>query len=283
MRLSYYPGCTLHGTSAEYNDSILTVCQHLGIELEEVRDWNCCGASAAHVMNDRLAVALPARNLQIAEQMGMEMLVPCAACYNRLKSAHCAILNGSETQGSTYKGNLVILHVNDLFQKPPLLQLLRERIVHPLESLQTIPYYGCLTVRPPKIMAPEDCEDPQGIDRILSALGAHVVPWSFKTDCCGGNLALTRTEIVRKLTGDLFEMALEANGECIVTDCPMCQTNLDTRQAEVEQERGKKYNLPIFYITELMGLSLGEKKTSKWWKKHLVDPRPLLQRKGLIQ
>jgi heterodisulfide reductase subunit B len=283
VKLSYYPGCALHGTSEEYHDSIVAVCRRLGVELEEVPDWNCCGASAAHVMNDRLAVALPARNLQIAEQMGMEMLVPCAACYNRLKSAHAAIVNSADGQGASYKGNLVILHVNDLFQKPYPLQQLKERIVLSLKGLQAIPYYGCLTVRPPKIMAPENCEDPQGIDRILSILGARAVLWSFKTDCCGGNLALTRTEIVRKLSGDLFEMALEAGGECMVTDCPMCQANLDTRQAEVEQERGKKYDLPVFYITELMGLALGEKRTAHWWKKHLVDPRPLLRRKGLIQ
>jgi heterodisulfide reductase subunit B len=283
VRLSYYPGCALHGSSNEYHDSILTVCRHLGVELKEVPDWNCCGASAAHVMNDRLAVALPARNLQIAEQMGLEMLVPCAACYNRLKSAHAAILKESETQDTSYKGNLMILHANDLFQKPDLLQLLKKHIVLPLQGLKAIPYYGCLTVRPPKIMAPENCEDPQGIDRILSILGAQVMPWSFKTDCCGGNLALTRTEIVRKLCADLFEMALEAGGECIVTDCPMCQTNLDTREAEVEQEKGKKYNLPVLYITELMGLALKEKRTTYWWKKHLVDPRPLLLRKGLIQ
>ncbi|MBW2145575.1 MAG: CoB--CoM heterodisulfide reductase iron-sulfur subunit B family protein [Deltaproteobacteria bacterium] len=283
MRLSYYPGCALHGTSEEYNESILAVCRHLGVELEEVRDWNCCGASAAHVMNDGLAVSLPARNLQIAEEMGMEMLVPCAACFNRLKTAHAAILNSAGGQWASYKGELTILHVNELFNKQPLPQLLQESVVRPLEGLQAIPYYGCLTVRPPKIMAPENCEDPKGLDLILSTLGAQVVPWSFKTDCCGGNLALTRSEIVRKLTGDLFEMALEAGGECIVTDCPMCQTNMDTRQAEIEQERGKKYSLPVFYITELMGLALGEKKTCNWLKKHLVDPRPVLRRKGLIQ
>jgi heterodisulfide reductase subunit B len=120
------------------------------------------------------------------------------------------------------------------------------------------------------------------MDDLMRALGMEVRPWSYKTDCCGASLAVTRSDLVRKLSGDLFEAAEEAGAECLVTDCPMCQSNLDTRQAEIEAERGKRFALPVFYLTELMALALGDARTGRWWKKHFVDPRPLLTRKGLL-
>jgi heterodisulfide reductase subunit B len=118
------------------------------------------------------------------------------------------------------------------------------------------------------------------MDRLLEAIGMEVRPWSYKTDCCGGSLAVTRTDVIRKLCGDLFEAAQEAGAECLVTDCPLCQSNLDTRQAEIEARRGKQYGLPIFYVTELMALAFGDGRAAGWWKKHFVDPRPLLSSKG---
>jgi heterodisulfide reductase subunit B len=120
------------------------------------------------------------------------------------------------------------------------------------------------------------------MDNLMQAIGMEVRRWSYKTDCCGASLTLTRTDAVRKLSGDLFEAAEDAGAECLVTDCPMCQSNLDTRQAEIEAERGKKYNMPVFYVTELMALAFGDAGTGRWWKKHFVDPKPLLQSKGLL-
>ena len=163
-----------------------------------------------------------------------------------------------------------------------MISAVRGRVTRPLRGLAGVAYYGCLSQRPPKITDAESPENPMSMDDLMDVIGMEVRPWSYKTDCCGVSLTLTRTDVVRKLSGDLFEAAQEAGAECLVTDCPMCQSNLDTQQTEIEAERGKRYGLPVFYLTELMALSFGDPRAARWWKKHFVDPRPLLASKGLL-
>jgi heterodisulfide reductase subunit B2 len=281
MELSYYPGCSLEGTAAEYDESIRTICQALGIKLTELPDWSCCGASSAHVTNDRLAIDLAARNLVIAAREGKDILVPCAACFARLKIAQKEILEHPEEHpGIEIDPSNKILHLNHLLVEPKVLAKIKSKVKKPLTGLKVVPYYGCLTMRPPRLLDAEDYENPTLMDKVLEAIGAESMKWSYKTDCCGGSLTLTRIDIVHKLTGDLYEAAEEAGGTCIVTDCPMCQSNLDTRQAEVNQVAGKSYDFPVFYISELLAVALGAGEPEKWWKKHFVDPRPVLSASG---
>jgi heterodisulfide reductase subunit B len=283
VEVSYYPGCSLHGMAAQYDESIRAACDALDVVLEELPDWNCCGASSAHFLDGELAVQLSARNMLIAERQGRELLVPCAACFQRLKHADKAL---KEDRGhwttQSYEGQTPIFHVNDFFDRPEFLKAVKQKVKKPLVGLAGVAYYGCLSQRPPKITDAETPENPTAMDDLLRVLGMDVRPWSYKTDCCGASLAVTRTDLVRKLSGDLFEAAQEAGAECMVTDCPMCQSNLDTRQAEIEAERGKQFGLPVFYLTELMALAFGDARAARWWKKHFVDPRPLLERKGLL-
>ena len=282
MELSYYPGCSLEGTAAEYDESIRAICGAMDITLHELPDWNCCGASSAHVTSDRLAVDLAARNLVIADREGRDVLVPCAACFSRLKIAQKEILEHPEQhEGITVLPDTKIIHLNHLLAEPDVLALIRKKVVKPLSALKAIPYYGCLTMRPPKMLDADNYEHPTLMDQVMEAIGADVKKWSYKTDCCGGSLTLTRIDIVHKLVGDLFEAAVEAGGTCIVTDCPMCQSNLDTRQAEVNQVFGKNFDLPVFYISELLAIALGAGDADGWWKKHFVDPRPVLTAAGL--
>ena len=283
MELSYYPGCSLHGTSEEYDQSIRAICRTLDVDLVELEDWTCCGASSAHAINHNLATLLAARNLDLADQLDRDLLVPCAACYSRLKFAQKAIIKDPITWTESGKIPAVrVVHIHDLLAEPEMIDALSAKVVRPLEDLAVVPYYGCLTVRPPKIVDAVDPENPTALDRLLEALGARVVPWSYKTDCCGGSFSLSRPDVVMKLSGDLMEAALEAGGECLVTDCPMCQANLDTRQAQIETEREKSLGLPVFFITELIALALNVGPVSSWLKKHLVDPRTLLSGKGLL-
>jgi len=283
VEVSYYPGCSLHGMAGEYDQSIQAVCQTLDVALEELDDWNCCGASSAHFVDDELAVRLPARNLAIAERAGRELLVPCAACFQRLKHADKELKKDSARWiDEPYEGKTAIYHVNDFFDRPEWLEKIKRHVERRLEGLAGVAYYGCLSQRPPKVTDAKEPENPQSMDRLMRLIGMEVRPWSYKTDCCGASLPLTRPDVVRKLGGDLFEAALEAGAECLVTDCPMCQSNLDTQQAEIEAERGKRFNLPVFYLTELMALSFGDQRAARWWKKHFVDPRPLLGSKGLL-
>lgn len=283
MEVSYYPGCSLHGMAAEYDESIRAVCQSLDVSLVELADWNCCGASSAHFMDDELAVRLSARNMAIAERAGRELLVPCAACFQRLKHAdHQLKEHAGRWIGEPYEGRAVIYHVNDFFDRPELVERIRQKVQRPLSGLAGVPYYGCLSQRPPKVTDAQRPENPVAMDQLLRVLGMDVRPWSYKTDCCGASLTLTRTDVVHKLSARLFEAAVEAGAECLVTDCPLCQSNLDTRQRDIEAERGKRFDLPVFYLTELMALAFGDGRTGRWWKRHFVDPTPLLQSKGLL-
>ena len=283
MQVSYYPGCSLHGTAVEYDQSLRAVCEALDIELEELTDWNCCGASSAHVVDDELAVHLAARNMTIAERQGSELLVPCSACFQRLKHADKELKKDAERWiDQPYEGKTTINHVNDFFDRPQLIQAIKQKVTRPLHSLTGVPYYGCLSQRPPKVTDSLSPENPKSMDRLLQAIGMEVRPWSYKTDCCGGSLTLTRPDLVRHLVRTLFAAAQEAGAECMVTDCPLCQSNLDTRAGEIEAEQGKDYGLPVFYVTELMGLAMGQEGTKSWWHGHFVDPSVLLSSKGLL-
>ena len=284
MNVSYYPGCSLTGTAKEYGESIEAVSKTLGIELKELPDWTCCGSSSAHVTDDMLAVALAARNLEIADKAGMDLMVPCAACYQRLKVAEKELLTGKAIEGisSKYEGNLRILHSADFFWEDIGEKALSEKVKKPLAGLNPVCYYGCLTTRPPKITDAKNPEDPQAMDDLMKSLGANVRNWSYKTDCCGGNLILTHPDIAKELIKKLLDMAEEAGADCIVAGCPMCHSNLDSRQSEISQGAEKEYNTPIFYFTELMGLAFGDPSVKKWLNRHMTDPKPLLKQKGLI-
>ena len=282
VEVSYYPGCSLHGTAREFDDSIRGVSKLLDIQLHELDDWTCCGASSAHCTDEELAIGLAARNLAIAEKSNRPLLVPCVACYSRLKAVEREVREHNKKVHFPYRGNISIQYGLDLFCDEAILEEMKKKRLKSLSGLKVACYYGCLTVRPPKVTGVREYENPQHMDRLMKCLGADPVPWSYKTDCCGASLVLTRTDIVRKLTERLLSMAMEADVDCLVTGCPMCQANLDTRQEELEKETGKKYHLPIFYFTELMGLALGHPDAKKWLTRHLTDPIRMLNGKGLL-
>jgi len=284
INVSYYPGCSLDGTAKEYGESIEAVCKSLDIKLEELADWNCCGSSSAHVVSDLLAAALPARNLEIADKAGLDLVVPCASCYQRLKMAEKELLAGKDIEGISrkYEGNFNIKHLVDFIWEDVGEKAISAKVKKPLNDLKPVCYYGCLTVRPPKVTDAKNPENPQAMDNIMKSLGADVRDWSYKTDCCGGNLILTRPDIARKLIQKLLDMAEEAGADCVVTGCPMCFSNLDSRQDAVSKASDKEYKLPVFYFSELMGLAYAEPDIKKWLGRHIIDPKPLLKQKGLI-
>ena len=284
MKVSYYPGCSLDGTAREYGESVESVFKTLRIELQELPDWNCCGSSSAHVMNDKLSIALSARNLEIADKVGMDLVIPCAACYQRLKVAEKEMLAGKEIEGIShkYEGKLHIQDIADFLWESVGEKALKEKVTNPLIGLNPVCYYGCLTSRPPRITDARRPEDPQSMDYLMKSLGANVKNWSYKTDCCGGSLLLTRPDITNRLVQKLLDMSIEAGANCIVAGCPMCLSNLDNTQKQISQETGKEYSIPIYYLTELMGVAYGDPSTEKWLRRHVTDPRPLLKQLGLI-
>ena len=284
MKVSYYPGCSLAGTAREYGESFTSVAGFLGIELEELPDWTCCGSSSAHVTDDTLAISLAARNLTIADSIGQDLVVPCSACFQRLKKAEkeLKVRKSVESLNHKYSGKIKIHHAADLIWEKLGEKAISSKLKVSLKSLNPVCYYGCLTTRPPKVTDVKCPEDPQEIDEILKVLGADVRNWSYKTDCCGGNLMLTHPELAKKLVKKLYDMALEAGADCIVVGCPLCHSNLDTRQKEILSDNGAKYDIPIYYFTELMALAFGDLRVENCINRHLTDAKSLLKEKGLL-
>lgn len=282
MEVSYYPGCSLEGTAREYGESAEAIARSLGVKFHELDDWNCCGASSAHATDDGLATALSVRNLEIADRARRDLVIPCAMCFQRLKKAEKELLAGEAPRpNEQYRGDFRIKHMVDFIREDIDARLIKERVKHPLTGLNPVCYYGCLITRPPQVTDAGNHEDPQAMDLLMKDLGANMRNWSYKTDCCGGNLILTRPDIAKKLVKKLLDKALAAGADCIVAACPMCLANLDLKQAEISRETGEEYRLPVFYFTELMGLAFGEPSVEKWLRGHTVDPRPLLKEKGL--
>jgi heterodisulfide reductase subunit B len=283
MKVSYYPGCSLEGTALDYAASIAAVAAMLDLDLAEIEDWNCCGASAAHSIDSHLALALPARNLVRAESAGLDVVVPCALCFNRLKAADKALKGPEGTAlGLPYKGEIKIWDLLDYLSQEPVLAGLAPQVVKPLTGLKAVAYYGCLVARPPAVTDKADCENPGNMERLLQVLGAEPLDWSYKTDCCGAGLAVARPDLIDTLVARLYDRALQAGAECLVVSCQMCQANLDLSQERIAKKLGRDYYLPVLYFTELMGLALGHPEVQQWLARHLVDPRPLLEKKGLI-
>ncbi|MDO8567295.1 MAG: CoB--CoM heterodisulfide reductase iron-sulfur subunit B family protein [Dehalococcoidales bacterium] len=282
MNVSYYPGCSLDGTAREYRASTEAVARKLAVNLHELEDWNCCGASSAHATSDELATGLSARNLRTAERAGMDLVVPCAMCYQQLKQAEKKLLAGEPSGGATGYSGHNIRYLVDFFWEDVGEKAIGEKVTKPLSGLNVVCYYGCLSTRPPKVTDAGRPEDPQHMDKLMKALGATVKSWSFKTECCGGDLGFIRPEVAFKLSARLLDMAAEAGADAIVTGCPLCQANLDMRQPDISKMTGKKYAFPVFYFTELMGLAFGDPSVGKWLNGHMINPNLLLKQKGLL-
>ncbi len=283
MEYTYYPGCSLKGSATDLDESFRSSAQALDIKLTELPDWTCCGASSAHMVDAYLEDALSASDLITAEGLGKDVVAPCAACHVRMKhSAKKLIEDDTLKSQYPFKGNIAVLSGLEMFSSEAALAALKSKVKKPLEGLRVVPYYGCLAVRPPEVVEPDDCENPMQMDHILEATGAEVVKWPYKTDCCGGSLSLTRTDLVMKLSQKLLDMALMVEADAMVTMCPMCQANLDTRQEDISKSTGKNYNVPILYVTELIGIATGATSAKSWLDKHIVSPNETLRKRSVI-
>jgi heterodisulfide reductase subunit B2 len=282
MKVTYYPGCSLEGTASDYAESLEAACSWLGVELSELEDWNCCGATAAHSIDHRASIALPGRNLSIAESAGLDMVVPCPLCFNRLKSAEKELLGDEgKSYNLSYSGKIQIYDLANFLAQDSMLDLIESKVTRPLEGLKAVCYYGCMSSRPPKVTDSTEHEDPTSMDRILERLGVEVKKWSYKTDCCGASHLIPRQDIVFTLAGNLYEKAVEAGANFIAVSCQMCQANLDMYQGKIVHQLGKPYYLPVLYFTELMGLAFGLKDVKNWLRKHFIEPTQLFERVGI--
>jgi heterodisulfide reductase subunit B2 len=277
IRIGYYPGCTLKGTAVEYDKSVTGIASLLGVDLVEVPDWNCCGASSAHATNRKLSLALAARVLAIAEQEGMDrVLVPCAACYNRLVKTQ---VEAAENETLRQEISTIIEMPFSAKTKPVgILEFFSEMgsekikslVKKPLEELKVACYYGCLLLRPPKLIRFDDCEEPQVMENVVEAIGAEPVEWAFKTECCGAGFSLSKKEVVLNLTEKILRNAKLEGADVITVGCPLCHANLDFRQIDI-LKKNKDINIPVLYITELVGIALGLTPKEVGLQSHFID------------
>jgi heterodisulfide reductase subunit B len=276
MRIGYYPGCSLEGSSKEYNDSLFAVAERCGITLETIKDWNCCGASAAHNLNHDLALSLPARSLALAANQGFaEIVVPCAACYSRLAGTQNEISNNVAVKAKIegfidlkLSAEVKILTVFE-FLRNYIFPVADQYIIKKLNQKAAC-YYGCLYSRPKEIAAVRQIENPMEMDEVMAKTGATPIDWAFKTECCGAGLSVSRTDIVAKLSGKIIEDAVDRGAESIVVACPMCHMNLDMRRPEIKKQLKKELDIPVLFITQALGLSMGIPPFNLGLDKHYV-------------
>jgi heterodisulfide reductase subunit B len=284
-KIAYYPGCSLHGLAREFDTSARAVLAALDVAVEEPRGWICCGSTAAHSSDELLAVSLPMTNLALIEQAGFHAVtVPCAACFNRFKTAaHQAAENPDlktevdQKIGYSYRGGVEVESLLDVVVDKVGLKTVQGRVKRPLEGLKVVCYYGCLLTRPARITGAAHPEYPMQMDDLMRALGAEVLDWEYKTSCCGASLSLTQTEVALDLSRRILEGAKTVGADAVVVACPLCHTNLDARQAQMALAGVT----PVLYFTQLMALAFGLDRQAAL-SKNLVDPKPMLAARGLL-
>lgn len=284
-RYAYYPGCSQQGTAVEYEMSARAVAKALDLTLMDVEDWSCCGSTPAHTVDHLLYGALAARNLALAEQMKIGTVVtPCPSCLIAFKSALAMAQDAEQLQ--ELKGLINLPFKGDIEAKS-LLQVifeeiggeaLAEKVKRPLTGLRLAPYYGCILTRPPQLAQFDDPENPVSMDKILTALGAEVPDFPFKTECCGAAFGLAKRDIVQTLSAKVLEMAEGIEADAIVVACPLCHQNLDLRQGQVNSYRGSTSQMPILYITQVIGLALGFSPQEMGMDKHAVSCEGVLKK-----
>ena len=280
---AYYPGCLAAGPDAGYGLSVEGVFRHLGYTLEELPDWTCCGQTSARAVAPGAALSLGLHNLSIAASLGKPVVTPCPVCLGNLNAARLAAAKG-DTQlpvglpvpAESLAAVEVVGPLEVLSSRDALLNISAKR-VEPLSGFHVACYYGCRLSKGAGDAA-DGIEDPLAMERILEVLGAEVVDWSWKRECCGAALALPAEDIVLDLAGRILSAATDAGADCIAVACPLCHENLDLRQFDISKRLRRKVEVPVFYFTELMAIAFDLGGTEKWLKKHLTTVFPLVDK-----
>jgi len=280
---AYYPGCSLSGLGKPYDESLRAVFSHLGLGLEEIPDWNCCGATSYMSVSEDKAVALAARNLALAEQMKAEVVAPCAACYLVLTKAQhmmadypalaAKVHKGLRAAGLTYKGQVTVRHPLDILVNDVGLDAIKARVTKPLTGYRVAPYYGCQIVRP--YGAFDDPLRPQTLDTLMAAAGAEVVDYPLKAHCCGGSLMGTMEDIGVRLNFLLLKEAKARSANVLATVCPLCQYNLEAYQDKMLRTFHERVQLPVAYFTQLLGLAFGLQPKALGLQRNFVTAAPM--------
>ena len=286
MDIAYYPGCSLKQTSEIYDAQNRMIFSELGINLKEIEDWNCCGATSAAKHDDYMAVVMPARNLGLAESTGLsEMVIPCSACYSRTLVAQCRLQDDQALKDEIntefekpVSGTINVLSILELLLTKVESGELAQKVSRKLKGLKPVCYYGCMMTRfPYNVPVADDVENPQGMEKILKVLGVKALDWSYKTDCCGAAAAVNDSQTSFKLMAKIMRDALARGANCFVVTCPMCQLNMDAYQNEFCSAEEIPERLPVYFITELSGMAMGMSPVELKIDRHLTNATDLVQ------
>jgi len=289
LNYSYYPGCSLHASAGEYDLSTRELFKKLKIGLTEVPDWFCCGATPAHNVDELLSLSLCAKNLELADKVEGDLAVACAACFSRLKTTQ-HVLGESDVKRKQVEKALdaplrldgKVKHLLEILAKDLGFERLASAVKKPLAGLKIACYYGCLLTRPTDVPNLDCVEAPTIMEDIIEAVGAETVAWTHRLECCGANFTLSRPGVVIQLTNAILDSAKAAGADCFMVACPLCHGNLDIRQKEIEGVYNTEYGLPVFYLTQLVGLAVGLGPDKLGLDAMMVNPFPLLKEKGLL-
>jgi heterodisulfide reductase subunit B len=283
---AYFPGCSLEKIAQSYDQSSKESAKSLGVELKELEDWNCCGATTYFHVDQLLANTLVARNLAIAEKAGLDLVAPCSACFknayftnkymkeDRELAEH--INYALEEDNLHFNGNIQVHHLIDVFVEEIGVEQIKEKVTKPLDGLKVAGYYGCQIVRPRK--NGENVEDPQFFEELISAMGAEPMTFPSRLRCCGGSLIMTSRTAALDMVHRILQDAVDSQADVIATACPLCQINLECYQAQVNEDFGTHYSVPVLYFTQLLGLALGSNPKSLGFGREFVGVMPFLSR-----
>ena len=291
----FYPGCSMEGSARAYYDSLNVIKDSLGLNLTEIDDWNCCGATEYVGINLIPAYALIARNLALAatqSKISKTILAPCSACYLNLEKADYYMaerpslgskVNEALAAGGLHydPGSVQIRHLLDVIINDIGLEKVREKVTKPLKGLRVAPYLGCMVPRPDYAHRWSDFEHPSELDDVLKALGADVIEFPLKTNCCGGHMTQIGPETAYELIRRLISSAEEHQADIMVTVCPMCQMNLDAYQAETNRYFGTNFHMPIVFFTQLIALAFGHTPKESGFGIELTSAKDALSHIGM--
>ena len=281
---AYYPGCASEGTGIGQDLSIKAIAKPLDIELIELEDWTCCGSTPYGSINEAESLVIAARNLALAEKTGLDLVTPCSSCFVTLRMASVHLEDSPPLMKQVnealavanlgYQGNVRVRHLVDVLVNDVTPEVIATKVHRKLNGLKVAPYYGCQVVRPDNGF--DGPESPQSLDRLVASLGAEAIPYPLKNRCCGSSLIIPEENLALGLIYKLLDSAVKSGAQCITTPCPLCQINLDAYQSRVNSKFKTHYNLPVLFITQLIGLAMGIEAKSLGLNTNIISPNRVL-------
>jgi heterodisulfide reductase subunit B len=285
MKVSYFPGCTLNTTGKGFDIAVRAATKAVGLDLVELDEWNCCGATYPLIVDNMLELAAPAHVLVAAREEGSTLTTACTTCYNVLRRTNLFVQEHEEERErinafieAEYDGEVTVKDILHLLRDDVGFASIQDKVQKPLEGLAVASYYGCMVLRPPDEVAYDDPDHPQSLDDLMAALGATPVDYPHKNECCGAYLAVENPQVTREMVYTILKSARAAGAEAVVTNCPLCQFNLDKQQADLRTAYAGYRSMPVFYFSQLMGLALGLSIEDYGWQRHYISPQPVLER-----